>query len=85
MPPGQHVFQHGEVLKEANRLEGAGDAEVDDAVGRHSGNRLALELDLALIGTVIPGDEVEHRSLARAVRPNEPDNRCRPPPQKKRS
>ncbi len=71
---GQHVFEHGEILEEADGLEGPGDAELDDAVGGPVRDVSALEADSSPVGAVIAGDEVEDGGLARPVRADEPDD-----------
>ena len=70
----QHIFEHGEILEETDRLEGPGDAELDDAVGEPVRDVFALEADCPPVGAVVPGDEVEDRRLARPVRADEPDD-----------
>ena len=61
------VLEHAEIAERAGDLEGAGDAELGDAVGRHAGDALVLEPDLAGGRRQVAGDQVEHRRLAGAV------------------
>ena len=63
-----HGFQHGQMRKQPDVLEGAGDA-LERALGRaRVVHRLALECDLAGVGGQHAGDQIEERGLAGAVR-----------------
>ncbi len=62
------VLQHRHRRKEASELEGAPHAHRIDEVRRTPGDVLALVDDLAAVRRFQPGDEVEHRRLAGAVR-----------------
>ncbi len=64
----QQIAEHGRVLEQLDVLEGAGDAEPRDAVGRHFGDVLVLEEDLARGRRVDARDQVEDRAFAGAVR-----------------
>ena len=66
-----HVFQGAGAAKQADVLEGAGDAHGRNAVGRLPVDGLALKRDGARIGRVHPGNQVENRGLARSVGPDE--------------
>ena len=47
MTTDQQIAQHGRVLEQFDVLEGAGDAEAGDFVGRLPGDVLIFEKDLA--------------------------------------
>ena len=70
----EHVVQHGHRLEELDVLEGARDPAPHDPVHGRLQQRLAVELDLALVGRVEPRDHVERRRLAGAVRPDQADD-----------
>ena len=67
----QQVGEHGGVLEQLDVLEGAGDAEPCDVVGRLLGDVLVLEEDLARGRRIDPRDQVEDRALAGAVGPDD--------------
>ena len=77
MRPDQHVLHQRHVGEEPQILEGAGDAALDDHVGRETGHILAGEPHLAAIGLDEAGDQVEEGGLAGAVRPDNADDRAR--------
>ena len=52
----------------------AGTPAADDPVRRRAQQALAVEGDLALVRLVQPGDQVEERRLARAVRADQADD-----------
>src|SRR5204863_6835999 len=53
--------------KDADLLEGAGDAEAGHAVWRRAGEVAAAEEHAAVVGGEVAGHAVEERGLARAV------------------
>ena len=63
----EHVVLGREVGEEAEVLEGAADAGVDDGLGREAIERAALEGDGAFLGPEEAGDDVEDGGLAGAV------------------
>ncbi len=65
---GHDVVERGHAAKQRHVLEGARDAALGRIVRSHLGARLALEGDAALLRRVEAVDDVEHRSLAGAVR-----------------
>ena len=68
MPPDHDVLEHGHLGKEADVLEGAGNARLGHLV--HGGRRvgLAVEFEAPGIRRVEPGDDIEEGGLAGAVR-----------------
>src|SRR5581483_9587977 len=65
----QNVFEDSMVDVNRGSLELAADAEAVDLVFVEAGQvRVAFELDLAGVGSRAPGDDVEHRAFASAVR-----------------
>src|SRR5688572_14172832 len=66
--PHHHVLQHRHAAERPVVLEGAHDAQARDAVRRQAEDRLAGKADLALVGVVGAGDDVEGGGLAGAVR-----------------
>jgi hypothetical protein len=69
-----HVLHAGHLAVDAGLLEGAQQAEPGDLRHTQLGNLLALEADRALIDQILPDDRGEQRGLARAVRPDQPDD-----------
>ena len=67
MTADQQIAQHGRILEQFDVLEGAGNAEAGDLVGRLLGDVLVLEKDLARGRRIDPRDQVEDRTLAGAV------------------
>ena len=67
MTADQEIAQHGRILEQFDVLEGAGDAEAGNVVGRLLGDVLILEEDLARGRRIDPRDQVEDRTLAGAV------------------
>src|SRR5262249_23185046 len=67
---GHHVLLHGHVEEEPEGLEGARDAALDDLMRLEPDHALSGELDLARVGCVDAGDQVEQRRLAGPVRPD---------------
>ena len=72
----QHVFQRGHVGEQADVLERAGDAQRGDLVGRQPGDVLPVEEHAPAGRLVEAGDRVEEGRLARAVRPDQADDRA---------
>ena len=68
------VVEHRLRAEQREVLEGAGDADLGDAVRRAGEHRAAFEQDIAAIGRVEPADAVEQRGLAGAVRPDQPED-----------
>src|SRR5262249_28880586 len=68
------VLRHAQVHEHARELEGARDPEATHAVGRAADQRLAAEREAAGVGSGGAADAVEQRGLARAVRPDQPDD-----------
>ena len=69
----QHVVEHAQVAEHAAVLEGAREAERGELLGRQAGDVAAREVDAAGVRRVEPGDEIEQRGLAGAVRPDDAD------------
>ena len=69
-----HVLLHGHVQEQPQRLERARDAALRDHVRRQSEQRGPVEEDLAAVGAVDAGDQVEERRLAGAVRADHADD-----------
>src|SRR5581483_6290607 len=74
--PDQHVLQGGHVVEQPDVLKRPGDAACGDLVGRQIGDVGAVEVDPAAVQRVDPGDEVEERGLASAVRADHRDDRA---------
>jgi hypothetical protein len=72
----EHVLERGHVLEEADVLKCSADAELGDGVRRLAGHVAARELDPAGRRLVDPGEHVEERGLARAVRADQADDRA---------
>ena len=73
-----HVVLHTQVGKQADVLEGAGDAGPVDLGSAHAVGVLAIEQDGAPGGLIHLGEQVEHRGLARAVGADKPAISVRP-------
>jgi hypothetical protein len=67
----QHVLQHGHRPKEVEVLERAGDPAAHDPVCRRAQERLAVQLELSLVGRIQASDDVECGRLAGAVGPDQ--------------
>ena len=67
----EEVFQHRGMVEQFVVLKGPGDAEAGDLRGFAIQQVLPVEADLAGDGAVEPRDQVEHRRLARTVRPDQ--------------
>ena len=70
----QDVLHRGHVREQPDVLVGPGHAEVRDLVAAELVDRLAVELDVARRDVVEPGDAVEERRLAGAVRSDDADD-----------
>ena len=70
----QDVLHRRHVREQPDVLVRPGDAEVRDLVAAELVDRLAVELDLALVDVVEPGDAVEERRLPGAVRSDDADD-----------
>ena len=66
--PHHHVLERAHAPEEPHLLEGAGDAGTGHAIGAPAGDVPALEGHAARARRQQPGDHVEERGLARAVR-----------------
>src|SRR5262245_25933862 len=80
-----HHFEHGadvvldiEAAKDRGLLRQVADAEARPLVHGQMGDVVAIELDLAAVGLDQPGDHVEGRGLAGAVRPQQTDRLAAP-------
>ena len=69
--PDQDVLDHGHVGEQADVLERAAHAQGGDLVRSQPAQRLAPKGDLSAVGLVEPGEDVEERGLAGAVRPDD--------------
>ena len=67
------VLLDGEAAEDRGFLRQIADAEPRALIHRQLGDVVAVELDRAAIGLDQPGDHVEHRGLAGAVRAEQPD------------
>ena len=67
MAADHHVFQRRHVAEQADVLERARDARLDDPVGLEPDQIAAVEFELAAVRHVKPGEHVEQRGLAGAV------------------
>ena len=67
--PDQHIVEHVEVREDAGRLKGPGDAEPGDPVRLPAGpgDRRVADHELAVVGRVDAGEQVEQGGLARPV------------------
>src|SRR5580693_36209 len=75
LAPGQQDVVHdGQVAPLARRLERPDQPEPGDDVGTLADDRLTGEPDAARVWLPEPGHEIHHRALARAVRPDQPQN-----------
>jgi hypothetical protein len=66
-----HVVEHAHAREESDVLEGPADPQTHDVVGAGAADLVALEGDGAGGGREASRHHVEHRGLARAVRPDE--------------
>ena len=73
MRADQDVLHHAEIAEDTAKLERARDATGRQFLRRKTGDDLPIETDLAGIGPVEPGHEIEQRGLAGAVRADDAD------------
>lgn len=66
-----HVFQHAHFIEQPQVLEGAGNAGLRHFVDRLGLIALARQAELARVGAIQAGDQVEAGGLTGAVRPNQ--------------
>jgi len=69
-----HVLLDGHVQEQAQGLEGASDPEPGDLVRLHAGDAPSREADVAFIGVVDAGDQVEECRLSSPVGPDHADD-----------
>jgi hypothetical protein len=69
--PGHDVVDDAHALEQGQVLEGAGDAHGGHLAAVHVAEGLTLEADAALLRRVDTVDAVQHRTLARAVGPDD--------------
>ncbi len=74
MPPDEQIAQDGCVLEQFDILEGARNPEFGDAEGRLTGDVLILEVEPPGRRIVEPGNQIEDRTLAGAVRSDDREN-----------
>ena len=70
----EHVVEHRHRAEQLDVLERARDPATNDAVRRRAQQALAVEAQRAGVRLVEPGDHVEERGLAGAVRPDQADD-----------
>ena len=70
---GLDILDDRHFFEQANVLEGAGNACVDDLVGLFAVHPLAAKVERSLGRLIDAGDKVEHGSLAGAVGADKPD------------
>ena len=75
---GADVLLDGQAAKDRGFLRQIADAEPRAPVHRQPRDVVAVELDAAAVGLDQPGDHVEHRGLAGAVRPEQADRLAAP-------
>ena len=79
-----HLEHRADVVLDVEAAEDRGllrqiaDAEPRALIHRQRGDVVAVELDAAAVGLDQPGDHVEHRGLAGAVRPEQADRLAAP-------
>src|SRR5688572_16508134 len=78
MRADENVLEHAHALERTVVLEGAHHAAPRDLMRRHSGDALAVETNLAFVSGIRAGDDVEGRTLARAVRPDHAEDFASP-------
>src|SRR6266852_7575903 len=74
MTGGHHVFQNGHAGEQANVLKCARHTAARNLVRPQAINALALKIDFTRRWFVNPGQEIEYRSFARAVWPDQAVN-----------
>src|SRR6266850_6017187 len=73
MRANQDILHYAEVAEHATKLERTRDTMARQFLGRKAGDRLPIETDLAAVRPVEPGNEIEQRGLAGAVRAYDAD------------
>ncbi len=63
----EDVFGDGQIVEQHRLLVGAGDAEMERGLGIGDCDRLAIKADLALVGRIDTGENLDQRGLAGAV------------------
>ena len=71
MAAQQQIVDHGRAFEQLDVLERARDAGAGDTMARQRGNVAIAQRDAARARLEHAGDDVEHRGLARAVRPDD--------------
>ena len=69
--PDEHVLEHGHGREELDVLKRPRDPPANDPMRRRAQKALTVEGDLAGVRPVEPGDQIEERGLAGAVRPDQ--------------
>ena len=69
----EHVLLDGELLEQADVLEGSGDAGTHDLIGLLAVHPGSVQPELAFGGRVHAGQQVEHRGLAGTVGADQTD------------
>ena len=69
-----HVVEHRKIGKQRDVLEGAADADLGDLVRRTRQDARAFHQDIAGTRLIEPGETVEQRRLAGAVRPDQAED-----------
>jgi len=72
----QHVLQQGEPGEDTGQLERAAQAEAEDLLRGRAGDAAAAEVDLAGVGPLVAGHDVEQGGLAGPVRPDQAGDRA---------
>src|SRR4030043_1064571 len=68
MEPDKDILHCCQIGKEANILIGAGDAKTNDAVWKKAHQRMVIEKDFSLFGSIEARDAIKEGCLAGAVR-----------------
>src|SRR3974390_2621808 len=68
MPSDHDVFQHAHAAEDLQILKGAREPLAREIVRGEPGDRLPAEPDLAVVGTIDAGNEIEQGGFAGAVR-----------------
>ena len=69
----EHILLNGELLEQADVLEGSGDAGTNHLIGLLAVHVFAIQPEIALGGLVHAGQQVEHRGLAGTVGADQTD------------
>src|SRR3977135_3469816 len=73
MRADQDILHHAEIAEDAAKLERTRDTTARQSLGRKAGDALPIEPDLATVGRVEPGNEIEQGGLACTIRAYEAD------------